>query len=185
MIFILSGHRHDNEPYITEEIFFSSMWYYEHFTLEFMLMEKLKEHEVLDESSFKMVAFLPQSEVIDRLHYVMYRIARKENGLQILYQCLKETQDRAPDHRDAVEILKEEGEFRAWNKERFSYFVIYVHLAFSSITYIYIYVEKYTVNFPLRNVLITDKATFTTVIIECIPQLYTLQHTGTLWAICT
>ena len=133
MIFILSGHIHeDMEPYITEEIFFSCMRYHEHLTLEFMLMKNLKKHEVLDESSFKIVASLyPPREVIDRLHCVMYRIGRKENGLQILYQCLKETQDRAPDHRDAVGILKMEGEFRALNKERFSYFVIAYSLVLS------------------------------------------------------
>ena len=140
MIFILSGHTHDyNEPYITEEIFFSSMWYHEDFTLEFMLMENLKKHEVLDESSFKMVASLrPPRVVMDRLHYVMYRIGKKENGLQIFYQCLKETQDRAPRHRYAVEILKMEGEFRAWNKERFSYFVIAYSLVLSFQRYIYV-----------------------------------------------
>ena len=115
MIFILSGHTHgDNEPYITEEIFFSCMWYHDHFTLELMLMEELMQHEVLDECSFKIVATLgPPRVVINRLHYVMFKIGKKENGLQIFYQCLKETQDRVPRHRDAIEILKMEGEFRA------------------------------------------------------------------------
>ena len=140
MIFILSGHTHDddNEPYITEEIFFSCMWYHGYFTLELMLMENLKKHEVLDECSFKIVATLgPQRAVINRLHYVMFKIGKKENGLQIFYQCLKETQDRAPDHRDAVEILKIEGEFRALNKERFSYFFIAYSLVLSFQRYIY------------------------------------------------
>ena len=118
MIFILSGHTHDDdddEPHITEEVFFSCVRVHEDlYYIPWILIKELEKHEVLDECSFKIVATLgPPRVVINRLHYVMFKIGKKENGLQILYQCLKETQDRDSDHRDAVEILKMEGEFRA------------------------------------------------------------------------
>ena len=118
MIFILSGYTHDddNEPHITEEVFFSCMGGHEfqlHFEMEW-IMKELQKTEVLDESSFDMVASLdPQWEVMDRLHYVMYRIGKKENGLQIFHQCLKETQDRGSKHRYALKILKMEGKLKA------------------------------------------------------------------------
>ena len=105
-----------------------------------LLIKELKNYKVLDESSFEIVASLDLSRgVIDRLHYVMYRIGKKENGLQIFYQCLKETQDRASGHRDAVEILKKEGEFRVFYSRTgflralLSCIVILLCLAFSSI----------------------------------------------------
>ena len=116
MIFILSGHTHDDdddEPHITEEVLFSCM---EDsvllcgFPVE-LLMDELIKHNVLDESSFKMVASLdPPRVLMDRLHYVMYRIGKKENGLQFFYQCLKETQDRDPKHRSAVSIMDRQGQ---------------------------------------------------------------------------
>ena len=37
--------------------------------------------------------------IIDELHYVMYRLGKTENGLQIFYRCLRETQDEFPGHR--------------------------------------------------------------------------------------
>ena len=116
MIFILSGHTHDDEPHITEDVFFSCLMYNEflfHFPMDLLVMELMK-HEVLHESSSEIVAKLtPTRGIIDSLHYVMYRIGKKENGLQIFYQCLKETQDRAPEYRYAVETLKMECEFSA------------------------------------------------------------------------
>ena len=96
----------DYGPHITEDMFFFCMRDYEflfHFFPLELILEELKKHEVLDESSFEIVDSLSsQREVIDRLHYVMYRIGKKENGLQIFYQCLKVTQDRASRHRHAV-----------------------------------------------------------------------------------
>ena len=88
MIFILSGHTHDDddEPHVTEEVFFycvRGQGVPFCFIVD-CLIKELKKNEVLDESSFKIMASLePPREVIDRLHYVMYRIGRKENGLQI------------------------------------------------------------------------------------------------------
>ena len=116
VIFILSGHTHDNddEPHITEEVFLSCMedsvlLFYD-FPVE-LLIDELIKHNVLDKSSFKIVASLdPPIVAIDRLHYVMYRIGKKENGLQIFYQCLKETQDKAPEHTGAVSIMDHQGQ---------------------------------------------------------------------------
>ena len=71
----------------------------------------LLKNEVLDECSFEILASLdPPREIIDRLHYVMYRIGRKENGLQIFYQCLKETQDRAPEHKRSISTIEHQGQ---------------------------------------------------------------------------
>ena len=110
MMFVLSGHTHDDdddEPHITEEVFFSCMRDHEvlfHFPFE-LIMEKLKKNEVLEESSFEIMASLnPHIHMMYKLNYVMYRIGKKDNGLQIIYQCLKETQDRSPEHRIAVEM---------------------------------------------------------------------------------
>ena len=47
--------------------------------------------------------------VIDEFHYVMYRLGRKENGLQIFYRCLRETQDKYPDRRRAAVMIGSEG----------------------------------------------------------------------------
>ena len=46
---------------------------------------------------------------IDELHYVMYRLGKKDNGLQIFYRCLRETQDECPDHRRVANRIKSEG----------------------------------------------------------------------------
>ena len=117
MIFILSGHTHDDndddddEPLITEEVFFSCVRGQRvPFCFTIDCLKELKKNEVLDESSFEIVASLDSPrEAIDRLHYVMYRIGRKENGLQIFYQCLKETQDRASGHRHSISIMEHQG----------------------------------------------------------------------------
>ena len=47
--------------------------------------------------------------IIDELHYVMYRLGKKENGLQIFYRCLRETQDEFPDHRLVADKIESEG----------------------------------------------------------------------------
>ena len=43
---------------------------------------------------------------INEFHYVMYRLGKKENGLQIFYRCLRETQDEFPDHRRVADRLE-------------------------------------------------------------------------------
>ena len=115
VMFILLGHTHDDddEPHITEEVFFSCMRGHEilfHFPFQ-LIMEKLKKYEVLEESSLEIMASLnPHIHMMRKLNYVMYRVGKKENGLQIIYQCLKETQDRAPEHRIAVHIMEMQGQ---------------------------------------------------------------------------
>ena len=112
MIFILSGHTHDDddEPHITEEVFFTYSMFHYHFPIELLIKELIK-HEVFNESSFEIVHSLrPPRGVMDKLHYMMYRIGKKENGLKIFYQCLKETQDTAPSHGHAVSIMEHQGQ---------------------------------------------------------------------------
>ena len=109
------SHVTDEEPRITEDVFFHCLRDYDfHFLIEHIITEELNINEILDESSFEIVASLyPPGRVINRLHYVMYRIGKKENGLQIFFQCLKETQDRAPSHGYTVYILEDEGQLQS------------------------------------------------------------------------
>ena len=112
VIFILSGQAND-EPHITEEMFFSCM---EDCNSPFdfpmkLLIEELKKHGVIDGSSGHIMASLRHPMwAIDKLYYVMYKTGKKENGLQIFYQCLKETQDRVKSHKDAVKIMEVQGQ---------------------------------------------------------------------------
>ena len=138
-IHILSGHTDDDndDPHITEDVFFSCVGGHKFL---YYIPWILKE-EVLDECSLEILDSLsPPRVIIDRLHYVMFKIGKKENGLQIFYQCLKETQDRDSDHRYAVEILKKEGELRACYYRMTGFlctlillFHIHLCLAFSSV----------------------------------------------------
>ena len=111
MIFILSGHTHDDDkPHITEEVFFTYSALRYHFPIGLLVKELIK-HEVFNESSFEIVHSLdPPRGVIDKLHYMMYRIGKKENGLKIFYQCLKETQDTSPSHGHAISIMEHQGQ---------------------------------------------------------------------------
>ena len=47
--------------------------------------------------------------LIDEFHYVMYRLGKKENGLQIFYRCLRGTQDECPRHRRVADRIESEG----------------------------------------------------------------------------
>ena len=77
------------------------------------LEEPLKKYGILDETSFHVLRsvggygrglFFP-----DQMHYLMYILGKRENGLQILYYCLKETQHRFPEHRMIIRRLESEG----------------------------------------------------------------------------
>ena len=119
---MIFSHVTDDEPHITEDVFFHCLRDHDFsFLREYINFKELNINEILDESSFEIMASLyftkimaslhSPREVIDRLHYVMYRIGKKENGLQTFYQCLKETQDRAPSHGYTVNKLEDEGQF--------------------------------------------------------------------------
>ena len=87
--------RRDDEPQITEEVFFSKIL---PIVMINVLVPELKEHGILLDESI-MSSLDPHTGRIDEFHYVMYRLSKKENGLQIFYRCLRETQDEYPDHR--------------------------------------------------------------------------------------
>ena len=73
-----------------------------------VLVPELKKHGILlDESIMSLLD--TDVDIIDEFHYVMYRLGRKENGLQIFYRCLRETQDECPDHRWAADMIEGEG----------------------------------------------------------------------------
>ena len=73
-----------------------------------VLVPELKEHGILLDDSI-MSSLDPHRGGIDELHYVMYRLGKKENGLQIFYHCLRETQDECPDHRRVANRIEREG----------------------------------------------------------------------------
>ena len=83
--------RRDDEPQITEEVFFSEMLPISRVNVEVLVPELKKRGILLDDSI--MSSLDPHMGRIYELHYVMYRLGKKENGLQIFYRCLRETQD--------------------------------------------------------------------------------------------
>ena len=99
--------RRDDEPQITEEVFFSKMLSLWRVNVE-VLVSELKKHGLLLDESI-MSSLDPPMGGIDELHYVMYRLGRKENGLQIFYRCLRETQDEYPQHRLVADRIESEG----------------------------------------------------------------------------
>ena len=73
-----------------------------------VLVPELKKHGILLDESI-MSSLDPPMGRIDEFHYVMYRLGRKENGPQIFYRCLRETQDECPDHRLVADRIESEG----------------------------------------------------------------------------
>ena len=69
---------------------------------------ELKKHGILLDESI-MSSLDPHMGRIDELHYVVYRLGRKENGLQIFYRCLRETQDEFPEHRRVADMVERKG----------------------------------------------------------------------------
>ena len=99
--------RRDDEPQITEEVFFSKMLPIRRVNVE-VLVPELKKHGILLDESI-MSSLMSRVRKIDELHYVMYRLGKKENGLQIFYRCLRETQDECPDHRRIANRIESKG----------------------------------------------------------------------------
>ena len=73
-----------------------------------VLVPELKKHGILLDESI-MSSLDTHMDTIDELHYVMYRLGKKENGLQIFYRCLRETQDECPQHRRVANRIEREG----------------------------------------------------------------------------
>ena len=73
-----------------------------------VLVPELKKHGLLLDESI-MSSLDTGMGRIDELHYVMYRLGKKENGLQIFYRCLRETQDEYSDHRRVANRIEIEG----------------------------------------------------------------------------
>ena len=101
------------EPHITEGAFFRH-----HILLPgdiemIILHEPLKKYGILHETSFHVMRFIEGYKralfILDQLDYLMYLLGKNENGLQILYYCLKETQHRYFRHRMVVQQLESEG----------------------------------------------------------------------------
>ena len=79
-----------------------------------ILQNRLKECGILDETSFHVMQSIRWRGIDtlfpDEMHYLMYILGKNDNGLQILYHCLKETQHRFPEHRMIVQRLESKGE---------------------------------------------------------------------------
>ena len=73
-----------------------------------VLVPELKKHGILLDESI-MSSLKSHRDRIDELHYVMYRLGKKENGLQIFYRCLRETQKKCLHHRLFADKIESEG----------------------------------------------------------------------------
>ena len=100
--------RRDDEPQITEEVFFSEILPILWVNVEVLVSELKKRGILLDESIMSSLD-TNMLIVIDELHYVMYRLGKKDNGLQIFYRCLRDTQNECPQHRQAADMIESEG----------------------------------------------------------------------------
>ena len=102
-----------DQPLITEEAFFCWILHVEINTK--VLQKPLVQYSVLSETSFHIMQGLRRQSrrsiirFLDQMHYLMYVVGKRENGLQILYHCLKETQYRFPEHRMIVHYLERNG----------------------------------------------------------------------------
>ena len=102
-----------DEPRITEEAFFRcNILFYGDIEMG-ILHEPLKEYGILDETSFHVLRSVRECRMglfyLDQMHYLMYILGKRENGLQILYRCLKKTQHRFPEHWRIVHYLERNG----------------------------------------------------------------------------
>ena len=100
--------RRDDEPQITEEVFFSKTPPAVRVCVE-VLVPVLKKHGILLDESIMSPLLDTGMGLVDELHYVMYRLGKKENGLQIFYRCLRETQGECPRHRRVADRIKRTG----------------------------------------------------------------------------
>ena len=102
-----------DEPRITEEAFFRGNILLPGEINMRYLEEPLKKYGILDETSFHVLRSVRECRrrlfYLDQMHYLMYVLGKRENGLQILFRCLKETQHRVPDHRMIVQELESKG----------------------------------------------------------------------------
>ena len=109
-VFAISDTRDHDEPHITEEIFFSlRIW---PILIDINVLEEpLMKHGVLDEASLTVMHGLRHRRhpIMDEMDYVMYRLGKKENGLQIFYHCLREIQYIHSSFRRIVRELEIEG----------------------------------------------------------------------------
>ena len=97
-----------DEPHITEEAFFRHKVLLPGEIKMRILHEPLKGYGILDETFYVVRRIRKYSRglfYLDKMHYLMYILGKRENGLQILYRCLKETQHRYPEHRRIVQDL--------------------------------------------------------------------------------
>ena len=102
-----------DEPHITEGAFFRGNILLPGEINMRYLEEPLKEYGILDETSFHVMRSIERYSrglfYLNRTHYLMYILGKRENGLQILYRCLKKRQHRFPEHRMIVQQLESEG----------------------------------------------------------------------------
>ena len=72
------------------------------------------KHGVLDEASLNVMHGLNHERwqpFMDVMDYVMYRLGKKGNGLQLFYRCLRDTQYQHPSFREMVMELDRAGSY--------------------------------------------------------------------------
>ena len=73
------------------------------------------KHGVLDEASLHVMHGLRRhgrwQSFMDVMHYVMYRLGKKDNGLQLFYCCLRDTQYKHPSFGETVMELDRAGSY--------------------------------------------------------------------------
>ena len=111
---LLASDEEWGQPLITEEEFF----FRRTLTVEIdtrILQKPLVQYSVLSETSFHIMEVCStcihrrRIHFPDQMHYLMYILGKRENGLQILYRCLKEMQHIFPEHRMTIERLERAG----------------------------------------------------------------------------
>ena len=78
-----------------------------------ILHKPLVQYSVLNKTSLHIMQGMRYMRSIhfpDQMHYLMYILGKNDNGLQILYYCLKKTQHRYFRHRMIVQQLESKGE---------------------------------------------------------------------------
>ena len=106
-----------DEPHITEEVLHSCIGYTIGYINLLILQSQSRKHnipeyvfhDILSDTGMTRVNFMLDDEAVTQ--YILYRLGEIENGFQIFYRCLRETQDVCPGHRILADDLERNGKF--------------------------------------------------------------------------
>ena len=115
-IFSISDDKRD-EPHITEEVLHSCIFHSSGYINLHIFTRQLKKHNIPEDmfddtwSDTRKTGILFMHDE-DEAEYMLFRLGEIENGFQILYRCLRETQDVCHGHgtlADDLERIAREG----------------------------------------------------------------------------